>query len=333
MKRSLLARLRCNHCSGGFEVDSAAQGSDEITTGTLRCVSCHSSLPVHNSIPRFVGSEHYAGSFGYQWNKYADVQLDSRNGTTLSRDRFYSITEWKPADLADRWVLDLGCGAGRFAEIAIAAGAHVVAVDLSRAVDACVENLRHHERLHVLQASITELPLLRRSFDFVYSIGVVQHTPNPKDTIVSALEMVTVGGEIGLWIYERDWKSYLGTTGFKYALRPWTKQWSIDRLQSLSDGLERICWPLVKWSHDRGLVGKVVRRLLPVSSAHLHGASLREEDLRDWIRLDTFDMYSPSYDFPQRYDTVEAWIKDNGFAVHARHPHGGISMTAKRVRD
>ena len=35
-----------------------------------------------------------------------------------------------------KWVLDAGCGMGRFAEIALKIGAQVVALDYSNAVDA-----------------------------------------------------------------------------------------------------------------------------------------------------------------------------------------------------
>ncbi|MBA2432681.1 MAG: methyltransferase domain-containing protein [Chthoniobacterales bacterium] len=95
-------------------------------------------------VPRFVEPDNYASSFGLQWNRHSAVQLDSRNGTRFSRERFYSITEWNPAELKDRLVLDIGCGAGRFAEVALSDGAEVIAVDLSSAVDAAYHNLGSH---------------------------------------------------------------------------------------------------------------------------------------------------------------------------------------------
>ena len=75
-------------------------------------------------------------------------------------------------------VLDVGCGAGRFAEIALRTGAKVVALDYSTAVDACYANLGHHENLEVVQGDVYALPFVGRSFPFVYSLGVLQHTPD-----------------------------------------------------------------------------------------------------------------------------------------------------------
>ncbi len=76
-------------------------------------------------------------------------------------------------------VLDVGCGAGRFAEVALSLGAHVFALDYSEAVDACWQNLRSYPNLHVLQANIYALPFQQKRFDYVYCFGVLQHTPDP----------------------------------------------------------------------------------------------------------------------------------------------------------
>ncbi|MFN9152611.1 MAG: class I SAM-dependent methyltransferase, partial [bacterium] len=134
--------------------------------------------PVKDGVARFVPDDVYASNFGMQWNTFSRTQLDRYNGTTISRDRFRLVTGWSLEDLAGKRVLDAGCGAGRFAQIALDAGAEVVAVDLSSAVDACQANLGPHPRLTVVQASIYDLPFSPGSFDFVYSIGVLQHTPD-----------------------------------------------------------------------------------------------------------------------------------------------------------
>ena len=60
------------------------------------------------------------------------------------------------------WVLDAGCGAGRFAEIALSSGANVVALDYSSAVNACYLNLKEHSNLHVVQGDIYALPFAAR---------------------------------------------------------------------------------------------------------------------------------------------------------------------------
>jgi len=41
-------------------------------------------------------------------------------------------------------------------------------------------------------------------------------------------------------------------------------------------------------------------------------------------------MYSPAHDHPQRFAKVAGWLAEAGFQVDPRHPHGGISITARR---
>ena len=62
--------------------------------------------------------------------------------------------------------MDVGCGAGRFAEIALNAGAEVIAIDYSGSVDACYTNLDIMKTLTVVQADLYNLPFRDQTFDF-----------------------------------------------------------------------------------------------------------------------------------------------------------------------
>ncbi|MGI8959775.1 MAG: methyltransferase domain-containing protein [Bryobacteraceae bacterium] len=331
MKPRLLNWLVCPQDRGILRLKEAVEKNGEIESGSLVCDSCGRIYPVVNGVPRFVPSENYASSFGLQWNCYARVQLDSQNGTTYSRDRFYAINEWRPPTLQGKLVLDIGCGAGRFAEIALSDGAEVIGVDLSSAVDAAYANLGSHPRFHCLQASIYELPLADAAFDFAYCIGVIQHTPDPRKSVESILPKVKPGGTVGLWIYELNWKAFVGTLGFKYLLRPITQRMAFEQTARFSTVLERCFWPVTRWARHRGKFGMLVMRMLPVASSYLNSVPLRDEDFREWVKLDTIDMYSPKHDHPQIYATVKSWLEKSGFTVEPRHPHKGISITARRL--
>jgi 2-polyprenyl-3-methyl-5-hydroxy-6-metoxy-1,4-benzoquinol methylase len=320
--------LRCPQCQGELEALDYLPGREP----ELRCISNGHHFPVVRGVPRFVESDQYSESFGFQWNKFSRVQLDSYNGTDYSEQRFRDITAWSAGDLRGKRVLDAGCGAGRFAEIvARKYGAELYAVDLSSAVDACQANLAGTNAL-VSQASIYELPFDKASFDFVYCIGVIQHTPDPLKTIRALCKMVRPGGQIGLWIYALSWKSLIGTSGFKYLLRPIVKRLPREQQIGFCKGLVDAFYPLLFGAKHAGLPGKLVMRLSPVASSYLQSIELSPEDFRSWMFLDTFDMYTPAFDQPQRFETVTRVLIEEGFDAIQRHPHDGVAVTATRVR-
>ena len=129
-----------------------------------------------------------------QWNHFARTQLDSHSGHPISANRFWKATGWHATEMKDAWVLDVGCGSGRFAEVALNAGAHVVALDYSSAVDACYTNLENHPNLYVVQGDIYALPFVPESFDYVYSLGVLQHTPDVGSAFAALPRMLAGGG-------------------------------------------------------------------------------------------------------------------------------------------
>lgn len=89
-------------------VSMEKEEGSEIIEGTLRDISSGQLFPVRNAIPRFVRGASYADSFSIQWNRYRRVQLDSFNGFTLTRDRFYEGTRWTPEQLKGMRVLEVG---------------------------------------------------------------------------------------------------------------------------------------------------------------------------------------------------------------------------------
>jgi SAM-dependent methyltransferase len=227
MNLELLERLRCPQTGQRLTLETSVSNGNEIESGWLVSVDGQHRYPVRNSIPRFVPAVNYAENFGMQWNHFRQTQLDSYSGLTISTERFWKATGWHPGDLKDQWVLDAGCGAGRFAEVALNAGAKVVALDYSSAVDACYANLMHHPNLFVVQGDIYALPFERESFPFVYSLGVLQHTPNVAKVFAALPPMVAGGGRLCADFY---WKRFRTMLHMKYLLRPITKRMSQKKL-------------------------------------------------------------------------------------------------------
>lgn len=311
MKHELLERLRCPKTGQRLTLDTSELIADAIESGWLVSADGQHRYPIRNGIPRFVPETNYADNFGMQWNHFRQTQLDSHSGHPISANRFWKATGWRPEDMQGQWVLDAGCGAGRFAEVALNAGANVVALDYSSAVDACYANLKHHPNLHVVQGDIYALPFERESFSFVYSLGVLQHTPDVARAFAALPPMLQSGGSLCVDYYEKSWKS---TFHLKYWLRPITKRVPKPVLFSILQTAVPILLPVSRMMGSIPILGGVLKRLVPV--VNYYGIlPLDDKQQKEWSLLDTFDWFSPAYDQPQTLETAREWMEQSDMLV------------------
>lgn len=278
-------------------------GDDRIDEGTLVSAGGR-SYPIVRGVPRLVPGEDYGSSFGLQWNRFARVQLDSATGAAYSRRRFDDETGWSPAELEGRWVVDIGCGSGRFAEIAAGYGANVVAVDLSSAVDAAQGNLGHLPNVHVVQADLRYLPVRRDAIDRLYCLGVLQHTPDPIESARALVRALPAGGRFAFTIYGRGPLTYANT---KYLVRPLTRRLPPERLLAATERAMPVLFPATSFLYSLPTVGRVFSFVIPVAN-YVDRTELTSEARYQESILDTFDMLSPRYDRPVTVEEVRAGL-------------------------
>lgn len=117
----------------------------------------------------------------------------------------------------DRWtgrrVLEVGCGIGTDTMNFARAGANVTAVDLSgeslRLAEERARVMGVHQQVEFVQANAEELAsvLGERTYDLVYSFGVVHHTPHPERALAQMRALTEPGGTLRLMVYHRrSWK-------------------------------------------------------------------------------------------------------------------------------
>jgi len=304
----------------------ACRSSLMAAEGALRCANCQAAYPVHDGIARFVPADNYSQSFGLQWNRHRRTQLDSAVGKPISERRLYQASGW-PRELRGQRILEAGSGAGRFTEVLCRTGADIYSFDYSSAVDANRQNNGAQPNLRLFQADIFRIPLPEAWFDHVLCLGVLQHTPDPEQAFRSLARHVKPGGDLVIDVYRR---SLAAALQWKYVLRPLTKR--LDPSQ-LYRAIEAIAPPLVaptRWL--RRLAGRAGARLSPiVEYSHL---GLTPEQNTQWAVLDTFDMYSPTYDLPQSADTVRRWFASVGFErIEVFNGLNGIVGRGRRPAD
>jgi SAM-dependent methyltransferase len=294
MKLSIVESLRCPACTGGLTATAKTENGAEVHEGKLDCSACGAIYPIIRSVPRFVESDSYADAFSFEWNVHRTTQVDSQTGKTDSADRLRKSLAFPLEQLQGKRVLDVGCGTGRFAEIVLKYGGTVVGVDLSLAVDAAYKNMGEHPRMHILQADVFRLPLRPESFDLIYSLGVLHHTPNCRKAFDQLPQYLKPSGTIAVTVYTGANKYYVAATDF---WRRWTPRLPKQLLYKLC----HVAVPLYYLYKIPGL-RQVGMGIFPINM----------DPRWQWRVLDTFDCYSPTYQSFHSYPEVFEWFESAG---------------------
>jgi len=321
MKRDSLRYYQCIKCgSSNLEIRTFDQRTEntEIQTGSIACLQCQTSYAITKGVPRFVGDDNYASSFGYQWTLHSKTQLDKYTGLSISRDRLWEVSRW-PNNMSHELILEAGSGAGRFTEILAETGGTILSFDFSNAVDANYLNNGQHRNVHLFQGDIFRIPLPQKAFDKVLCLGVLQHTPDPEHAFKCLAQMVRPGGELVMDVYA---KTVAAMLQWKYLLRPITVHVPPKVMYKVIAVVVPLLIPLAR--NLRRLAGNIGARLVPiVEYSHL---GFHQSINREWAVLDTFDMYSPAHDHPQSFSAVSRWFKEAGFSEFEvrRGPNGFV---------
>jgi 2-polyprenyl-3-methyl-5-hydroxy-6-metoxy-1,4-benzoquinol methylase/uncharacterized protein YbaR (Trm112 family) len=284
--------LACPVCKRDLKSEPATSSEQIIETGSLSCEQGH-SFPVVRGIPRFVSSDGYASNFGFEWNLHNKTQLDSE-ASRESEATFIEKTGFSPDGLRGKLVLDVGCGMGRFSDVASRWGATVVGIDLTSAVDAAYGNLKDRTNVHLAQANVFDLPFRDQTFDVIFSIGVLHHTPNTKAAFDQLPRLLKPGGTIAIWVYSTLMG---GWTRVSNIYRHLTTRMPKRALYALC----HVAIPLYN-VNKIPLIRGVSRIVLPVSN-HPDPA---------WRVLDTFDWYSPTYQWKHGEGELRSWFQEHG---------------------
>lgn len=203
-QETLTTSLRCPACSGTVEA----------TDEQINCTACRLSFPIENGIPRMLlpairaalqqdsvanafdaKQAKTALSFGYEWQRFPEMYAE------WEKQFLDYMQPHSPEFFKGKRVLDAGCGNGRFAYYAGKYAREVWAIDLGPAVEVARRNTASLENVNVVQADLHQPPFAFESFDFIYSIGVLHHLPDPETAFQNLLRYLKPGGEIQIYLY------------------------------------------------------------------------------------------------------------------------------------
>lgn len=286
MNQVLLGLLMCPIC-----------GSAVADLGECLVCSQRHAFPVVRGIPRFTSASSYADSFGFQWKRFPTRQLDAGHWRD-SELTFTAKTGLVPEDVKGKLVLDAGCGMGRFSDVVARWGAdQIVAVDLSQAVDVAGENLSGYPAATAFQADLQNLPFAPETFDIVFSIGVLHHTPSTERAFRALATYVRPGGMYCVWVYSRHLRATLAGGEI---IRLLTKRMDRQKLLSL---IKKIEPKLSSMKKGVPALSRLIDLAIPTSN----------HPDKEWRQLDTFDWYSPRYQWKHSISEVLRWYRSLGF--------------------
>jgi SAM-dependent methyltransferase len=176
-----------------------------IISGDL--ISESNTYPIINGIPRFVNFDGYSKNFGWQWNKWSKVQFESENVNSsmegYSEDMFFKITDFDKKSIKNKLILDIGCGSGRFLDIVNKYDGLAIGLDYTSAIDVAKSSI-NNENVLFIQADALNLPLKAEIVDYVYSIGVLHHTPDPKKGVEEVYKVLKKEGSFAISLYSAE---------------------------------------------------------------------------------------------------------------------------------
>jgi SAM-dependent methyltransferase len=122
--------------------------------------------------------------------------------------RFADFERWR-----GRKVLEIGCGIGTDTVNFARHGAEVTAVDLSanslKVARKRAQIYGVEDRVRLFTGSAEELTSFvpRRTFDLIYSFGVIHHTPHPERVLEQARQYAAASSTLKVMVYHRySWK-------------------------------------------------------------------------------------------------------------------------------
>jgi SAM-dependent methyltransferase len=136
-------------------------------------------------------------SFGEEWTKFSSFDKDEieRMG-----NEYFDLLAATSVN-KDSYVLDVGCGTGRWSYYLSPKVKFVEAIDPSDAVFSAVQLTSGKPNIRVTKAGVSSIPFNDATFDFIFSLGVLHHIPDTTGAIKRIFQKLKPGGYFLVYLY------------------------------------------------------------------------------------------------------------------------------------
>jgi SAM-dependent methyltransferase/uncharacterized protein YbaR (Trm112 family) len=331
MREKILKWLICPICKQEFKLDVFSYKKNEIIDGKLYC-RCDHNYPIVAGVPRLMNGDLqkkllqlYPDFFNIHYNLFEYKEKEDKTSiiekNILNMERFgfewlkfydYNCNNFQSfiAPLSSEFFngklgIDIGCGAGRHALQASQRGAEIIGIDISQAVDAAQYNNNTNDRVHIIQADIYNLPFRPGNFDFIYSLGVLHHLPDPESGYQVLIPFLKEGGALFIWLYAFSYRKVV-----LEILRAFSKQLSNINIQRMAFICNLIDYGvfvnLYRSSQKIPVLRKWIKQYAPLRIIEYASHGFRAS-YTDW-----FDRLSAPITNFYKENEMKAWLNQSG---------------------
>lgn len=137
--------------------------------------------------------------FGEEWKKFS---VHNDESVKELRKEYFDIIDEKIVN-KNTYMIDIGCGSGRWTDYFTDKAGFIEAIDPSDAVFAADKMLGAKKNVRVTKASVDTIPWDDETFDFGMSIGVLHHIPDTKQALIDCVKKIKKGGYFYVYLYYR----------------------------------------------------------------------------------------------------------------------------------
>lgn len=136
-------------------------------------------------------------SFGEEWKKFHRF---SDEEIRIDAEKYFDIVTEAMLN-RNSYMVDLGCGTGRWTKYLASRAGYVEAIDPSEAIFAADKLIGPADNIRLTKASIENTPFNNETFDFGMSIGVLHHIPDTQKAMNDCVAKIKVGGWFYTYLY------------------------------------------------------------------------------------------------------------------------------------
>jgi 2-polyprenyl-3-methyl-5-hydroxy-6-metoxy-1,4-benzoquinol methylase len=169
---------------------------EPFADGYGRCAACDTLVsqvePLQSGAVRDDDADFYGRSYFHEHQqRHGRASIEVRSRSDLAERSAFWLRALLEYRLPPGRVLELGCGHGGFLKLVRDAGFDVLGLDLSPSV---LDYARRTFGIDVVRGPLEETDLPAGSFDVVAAFDVLEHVPDPLETVRAAAALLRPGG-------------------------------------------------------------------------------------------------------------------------------------------